>query len=234
MRFWQALDPRARVLSILAATILISSTAPGHVLPFAFYFPLVLAMILLCSKVSWSYIITRCIASSPFILLASVLLLFQYDLTPEGRPAGIGPAASVAGKGYAAALLLSFLTASTGLSQLLWSLRKLGSPESLNLILSMMYRYTSLLSEEWSRMERARDSRSVRPLAGKQLYSIYGRQMGNLLVRSWDRAERVNAAMLSRGFHGSWPVWEAPHFGLRDALFVLVVIAAFAAVRVYV
>jgi cobalt/nickel transport system permease protein len=234
MRFWQDLDPRARVLSVLAATILISSTAQSHVLPFAIYFPLILVMILLCRQVSWSYIIARCIASSPFILLASVLLLFQYDLTPEGRPAGIGPAASVAGKGYSAALLLSFLTASTGLSQLLWALRKLGSPESLNLILSMMYRYTSLLSEEWSRMERARDSRSVRPLAGTQLYSIYGRQLGNLLVRSWDRAERINAAMLSRGFHGSWPVWEAPRFGLRDGLFVAATIAVFAAVRVLI
>ena len=219
---------------MIVATLLIASTAPGHWLPFVFYFPLIAVLILTSRTASWRYIIARCLHSSPFILMASVLLLFQYDLTPEGRPAGIAPAATVAGKGYAAALLLSFLTASTGLSQLLWAMRKLGSPDSLNLILSMMYRYTSLLSEEWLRLQRARDSRTVRPLHGRQLYRIYGRQLGLLLLRSWDRAERVHAAMLSRGFTGAWPMWAAPQFTMRDALFFVVSITGFAAVRFFV
>lgn len=216
---------------MIAATILVASTAPGHWLPFAFYFPLIAVLILTSRTASWRYIIARCLHSSPFILMASVLLLFQYDLTPEGRPAGIAPAATVAGKGYAAALLLSFLTASTGLSQLLWAMRKLGSPDSLNLILSMMYRYTSLLSEEWLRLQRARDSRTVRPLHGRQLYRIYGRQLGLLLLRSWDRAERIHAAMLSRGFTGAWPMWDAPRFTLRDAFVLAAVAGSFAAIR---
>jgi cobalt/nickel transport system permease protein len=231
LRPWDHLDPRTRVLIVVGATILTSSTAPANLAPFALYLPLILLLIASSKSASWIFIIGRCFASAPFILLAAAMLLFQYDLTPDGRPGGIEPAAAVACKGFAAALLLSFLATSTGLAQILWAMRKLGSPESFNLILSMMYRYTSLLSEEWRRLQRARDSRTVRPLATAQLVRVYARQLGVLLVRSWDRAERVHAAMLSRGFHGVWPVWDAPRFRFRDGLFLVLVIGAFAAAR---
>lgn len=228
---WTTLDPRARLLSVLAATILIASTPRGHLLPFLLYFPLIVVGIVVCSNASWRYLIARCVASSPFILMASVLLLFQYDLTADGRPAGIGPAASVAGKGYAASLLLAFLTESTPLAQILWAMRKLGSPESLNLILGMMYRYTALLEEEWTRLERARNSRTVRPFGFTQMFGVYGRQLGILLVRSWERAERVHAAMLARGFDGSWPVWKPATFAWVDGLFLTCCTGAFAVAR---
>ena len=138
-----------------------------------------------------------------------------------GNYAGVPAAASVALKGYTAALLLAFLTATTALSELLWALRRLQAPESLNVILGMMYRYTNLLSEEYARLERARDSRTVGPLGGRR-YAIYGRQLATLVVRSWDRADRVHAAMLSRGYDGGWPSMEVRRFGFLDSAFLVV------------
>lgn len=229
---WSALDPRARLLIVLSATIIIAST--NQLKPFAMYFPLILISIALFSQASWIYLTQRLAACSPFILLAAVLLLFQYDLNADGRPAGIVPAGIVAAKGYSAALLLAFLTGSTPLSQILWAMRKLGSPESLNLILSMMYRYTALLEEEWGKLERARDSRTVQPFGFTQLFAIYGRQVGVLLIRGWERAERVHAAMLARGFHGSWPVWHSPEFGMKDALALFAAVVALLAIRITV
>jgi cobalt/nickel transport system permease protein len=176
--------------------------------PFAVYFPLCILLIL-TGRVSGLYLLWRGLAASPFILLASGLLAYQ---------GGLPAAASVALKAYAAALLLAFLTASTALADLLLALRRLGSPDSLNLILGMMHRYTSLLSEEYARMERARDCRTVRPL-GRKRFGVYARQLGTLILRSWDRSERIYAAMLARGFHGSWPVIEQPKLGLVDATF---------------
>lgn len=145
--------------------------------------------------------------------------------------AGLPRALSIAGKGFTAVLLLAFLMAMTELADLLWALRKLGSPRLLNLILGMMYRYTSLLSEEYARMERARDCRMVRPL-GWQGIGVYGHHMGSLLVRSWDRADRVHAAMVSRGFTGEWPVTRVSSFGARETVFVLICAAAFLTARV--
>lgn len=193
------LDPRVRLLLVVAAIGIVSSTPRGELAPFPWYGALAVGLAL-ASRASGFYLLWRTMAASVFILLAAGLLAWE-----AGIPAG----ASVALKGYTAAWLLALLTAVTPLPELLWALRKLGAPEPLNLILGMMYRYTSLLGEEYARMERARESRTVRPL-GRRRFGVYGRQLGALVIRSWDRAERIHAAMLSRGFRGAWPETK-PH-----------------------
>jgi len=228
---FQRLDPRARILTVVVATLIVASTPTAVLEPFVPYFLLSFLLILM-SRASGFYITGRCLAASPFILLASGLLAFQAGLAPDGYPAGVPAALSVALKGYAAALLLAFLTATTALSELLWALRKLRAPESLNVILGMMYRYTSLLSEEYARLERARDSRTVRPL-GRQRFAVYGRQLATLVVRSWDRAERVHAAMLSRGYNGGWPTMESRRFGFFDGIFLTISSLLFLVSRLY-
>jgi cobalt/nickel transport system permease protein len=226
---FQKLDPRARLLTIVCVTLIVVSTPRGVLAPFAAYIPLCIVLVL-TGRVSVRPLVWRCLAASPFILLAAGLLALESGLTTDRLRTSVPDALSVAGKGYLAVILLAFLTASTPLSDLLTALRRMGSPDSLNLILGMMYRYTSLLSEEYGRMERARACRTVRPL-GSQVYEVYGRQLGALLLRSWDRAERVHAAMLSRGFHGAWP--EGERYSLRplDVLFLMSCAGLFLAAR---
>jgi cobalt/nickel transport system permease protein len=226
---FERLDPRARILIVVTATLVVASTPKAELTPFLAYFPLSVLMILM-SRASGLYLFSRCLAASPFILLAAGLLAFQAGLTSDGRPAGIPDAVSVLLKGYSAALLLAFLTATTALSELLWALRKLKAPESLNVILGVMYRYTNLLSEEYSRLERARESRTVRPL-GRRRFAVYGRQLATLFIRSWDRADRVHAAMLSRGYNGGWPSMESRRFTLIDTTFLIISSLLFLASR---
>lgn len=233
MRFWDSLDPRARLLIILLATIACVSVPRGELRPFAMFAVAIVALLLTSRSLDWVHLLTRCAASSPFILLAGLLLLFQYGIDQQGRPEGLVPVTGILAKGYAAAVLLAFLASTTPLAQILWAMRKLGAPESLNMILAMMFRYTSLLSEEWSKLQRARDSRTVRPLGGLALANVYGRQLGTLLVRSWDRADRIHASMLSRGFHGAWPVREQSHWRGRDTIALLLIPAIFAAIRFF-
>lgn len=211
---FQRLDPRARLLAILVFIVVIGSTPRGVLRPFPAYAGLI-ALLLLTGRASGFYLTWRCLAASPFILLAAGLLALQ---------AGPEAALTVALKGYSAALLLAFLTFTTPLADLLWALRHLHAPPALNLILGMMYRYTNLLSEEYARMERARECRTVRPL-GRRRFAIYGHQLGALVLRSWDRADRVHSAMLSRGFTGVWPTRSHWTFGAREAAFL----ASFAA-----
>ena len=229
MRLFQRLDPRTRVVTVVASTLIVVSTPRGVLEPFAAYFALCLLLIL-TDRVPVSRIGWRCLAASPFILLASGLLALQDGVTLPAIRASAPAAVSVALKGYAAALLLAFLTLSTALSELLSALRRMGSPDSLNLILSMMYRYTNLLSEEYARMERARACRTVRPL-GSQVYEVYGRQLGELILRSWDRAERVHTAMLARGFTGTWPESEKRSLGVVDFVFFAMFGGLFALAR---
>lgn len=222
------LDPRSRIVTVVAATIIVASTPRGLLPPFVFYGALALALVQTSRSVSGYHLTARCLTVAPFVLLASGLLLIHTGLTPEG----VNGALSVALKGFTAALLLAFLTATTPLPELLWALRKLKSPHSLNVILGMMHRYTGLLSEEYSRMERARESRTVRPL-GSRRYSIYGRHLGTLVLRSWDRADRVHAAMLARGFSGTWPEMHPHRFGAADAAYPVVANLLFLASRLF-
>lgn len=50
-------------------------------------------------------------------------------------------------------------------------------------------------------------------------YRSLGHLVGMLLVRSFDRAERIAAAMKCRGFQGRFYLLDHFTFGRRDALF---------------
>ena len=82
-------------------------------------------------------------------------------------------------------------------------------------------------------MERARDCRTVRPL-GWERFSVATRQLGALVLRSWDRAERVHAAMLARGFNGVWPAAEERALTSLDIVFVSFSLAVFLAARIFI
>ncbi len=104
-----------------------------------------------------------------------------------------------------AALLLALTTPFT---DLLWALASLHLPETLIAIIGFMYRYLYTLSDEAQRLLRARASRSARlpdQRAGGGLIwraRSAGGMVGSLFLRSYERSERVYAAMLSRGYAG--------------------------------
>ena len=78
-------------------------------------------------------------------------------------------------------------------------LRRLRLPSVMLSTLALMCRYLPLLAEETRRMERARASRTFgrrRRLAWQNLAAI----LGQLFVRTADRAERVYLAMCARGW----------------------------------
>jgi cobalt/nickel transport system permease protein len=214
------LDARARLLMVVTGVVTVSSTPPGNWTPFVGYAILTVAM-LTGSGAGGGYLWRRCAAVSPFVLLAGGLLVLQNGWAPGG---------AVVLKGYLAALLLAAMTASTPLPELLWALRRLRAPESLNLILSVMYRYTGILTEEYARLARARECRTVRPLGGRR-FEVYARQLGALILRSLDRAERVHWAMVSRGFRGEWPMERAGRWRAWDGLAVGLIVLLFVGVR---
>ena len=80
-------------------------------------------------------------------------------------------------------------------------MEQLKVPLVLTMLLSFMYRYIFVLTDELMRMRQARDSRSF---GGSRLWQIKtaGRMIGSLFIRSYERGERVYAAMAARGFDG--------------------------------
>ncbi len=104
-----------------------------------------------------------------------------------------------------AALVLAL---TTDFTDILWGLSGLRVPSTLIVTLSFMYRYLFTLKEETERLLQARAARSGTKdntkAGGSILWraKIAGGMVGNLFLRSYERSERVYAAMLARGYNG--------------------------------
>lgn len=113
--------------------------------------------------------------------------------------------ASIAIKSWLSLMAAILLSSTTPFDELLSALRKLGLPKLLVSILSLMWRYLSLMVDEARSLTRGRDSRSAgHSNMGSLLWraDVTGKMVGNLLLRSLERSERVYAAMASRGYTG--------------------------------
>lgn len=91
------------------------------------------------------------------------------------------------------------LTWTTPFQDILSELRRWRFPSVMLTTLALMYRYLPVLTEESRRMSRARASRTFRRrrLAAWQDLSLI---IGQLFIRSVDRAERIYLAMCARGW----------------------------------
>lgn len=134
--------------------------------------------------------VRRLAVGAPFILGVALLALLQ----PDGWRHGLGLAA----KASASLLTLQILASTTRLSDLLRALRGAHVPGILTDTILLLYRYLFLISDESKRMRRARAGRTLRA-SRWALWRALGTSIGLLFVRAVQRAERVQAAMRSRG-----------------------------------
>ena len=218
------LDARAKLIAAFGAILIVSSTPPGDLWPFAAY------LILICcgwmmARIPAMTLVSRLAAGSLFLVVAAVLLLLS--------EAGAAVAASVLFKGLSALAIVTLLTETTPIASILWAMRKLGAPRAITLISAIMLRFVWMLFEEFGRMSRARASRCGGTLAGELLFRAHGAQAGLLLVRSWERADRIYNGMLARGFTGEMPETHAGHFGWKAWVFTAGGLLLFVAARYF-
>jgi len=96
-------------------------------------------------------------------------------------------------------MTMLLLTNTTPFAELLRVLRRVGLPELLVTTLHLMVRYLFVLVQESERMRRARRSRTF--VTGRRLaWRSSATLLGQLFVRSSERANRIYAAMCARGW----------------------------------
>jgi cobalt/nickel transport system permease protein len=180
-------------IKLLGATVLITATAllPRRWDPL--YFVPAGAVLVLWSiaRMPLGYTLRRLLVAECFILGIAALSL----LSPSSFPIFI----SALLKSNLCILIMLLLTWTTPFHDILQELRRLRFPSVMLTTLALMYRYLPVLLEESSRMQRARASRTFsrrRRLAWQNLTAI----IGQLFVRSAERAERIYLAMCARGW----------------------------------
>lgn len=217
------LDPRAPLLVTLLACVLAASFPRGEVLallPFLAW-PAALASL---AAVPARPLVRALLVPLPFVLLAALPALVV-----EPGPAGRGIAASILVRFLVTATPALLLAAVWGLPALGWAMGRLGAPDVLVTQILVLWRYLFVLGEEAVRMDRSRAMRSFGG-RGREL-GLAGPFLGTLLLRSQDRAERIDRALRARAFTGRFPALRPFRFGAGDAAFLLGWSAALALFR---
>ena len=146
------------------------------------------------SRVPWSYLLSRTALVLPFSALIVMVNYFAGNFSLEQMALTIT-------KSIVSVFSIILLVSTTPFHQILKQLGKWGVPRLIILILSFMYRYFFLLVGEIEALEKAVGMRHAN-LSGWRRIKTYASMIAMLLVRSFDRAERVFHAMEMRGFTG--------------------------------
>ncbi len=214
-----ALDPRVKLGLTLAFIVATALTPPGAWPVYIVLCALALAAALL-SELGVGYVLARAFLALPFALAALPVLFttagtplltlpapLALTLTVEGAARFIG----IAFKSWLSVQMAVVLVGSTPFPDLLMAMRALRIPRLLAAIIGLMWRYLFVLADEALRLLRARESRSAAPfdepgrrVGGSLLWRarVAGGMVGNLFLRAFDRADRIYAAMLARGYDG--------------------------------
>ena len=226
--FIHRLDPRTKFITTLLLILALVLTPTSQWLAFALYLVIIAALIFL-STVPIGYILKRSLVVMPFVALIAIFIPFFKEGEVVGSYniwlwqvsvtySGLQVLMNILIKAWLSVLSLIWLTSTTKLANLLKGLEQLRMPRVMVMILSFMYRYIFVLVDEVMRMRQARDSRNF---GGKRLWQLrtIGNMIGTLFIRSYERGERVYAAMLARGFDGHSRTLDRLNFRQADAYF---------------
>lgn len=226
------IDARAKVVTTLLFLIVVVSFdryAVAALLPLAVY-PVALAAL---GDVPVRTLLHKLLLAAPFAVLVGIfnplvdrapMLVFADTIVAAGWVSFTSILLRFALTVGAALVLL----AGTGIHGLCVALTQLGVPQVFTVQLLFLFRYAFVLGGEAARMSTARELRSNgRALA----LSAYGPLLGNLLLRAFERAQRVHLAMVARGFDGEPRSLTAPRWTSRETTFTLFWVLYFALVR---
>lgn len=120
-------------------------------------------------------------------------------------------------KGIYTVLAVYLLVVTTTVEKMCTSLAKCHVPSAILTIVLLIYRYLGLLLEEAERMQQAYQLRA--PGQRGIARNTWGSFVGLLLLRAFERAERINESMRLRGFQGEFIYWEQIKLSWTDWLF---------------
>ena len=112
------------------------------------------------------------------------------------------------------------LIVTTGVNNLAFGLKKLKIPNILIMQILMLYRYIILMMEEFYRVKSAYELRTL----GEKSMTMkdYGQIVGQMLLKTIDRSEKVYEAMKLRGFEEDLYINSNKKAGCIDFLYLII------------
>ncbi len=154
---------------------------------------LILFVVSAASTIPPGFLARRILFFEPFVIVIAGLAALQ--------PGGVAKFLTIVVKSTLSLLTVLLLANTTPFHKLIELFRRLRFPSVMVTILALMYRYLFVLIDEVERIGRARRSRTFVRKRGRTWF-LLGTVLGQLFVRSTERAERIYAAMCARGWMG--------------------------------
>jgi cobalt/nickel transport system permease protein len=231
-------DARVKLVAAVGYILAIASTPQGTWYALALL-AVPIAIVALLAHLSLVGLLRRSLLALPFVLAALPLAFTREGQTVWTVPLagwsasreGIEAVASIMGRSWLSVLTASVLTGTTSPTELVRALRALRVPRILAATMFFTYRYLFTIGDEGLRLMRGRDSRSAR-LPGYRSGGtlawrarVLGNMVGTLFLRSYERSERVFAAMQSRGYNGEPRFLDAPVLRAREVMAAAALVA---------
>ena len=192
-------DPRAKLLATVAFVVGVVATPPGSWRLLAAE-GLGLAFVVGLSGVPTLALIRRWLG---FLVLVGFLAVVVATGHPDRARLGVvAVAVAIVAKNSLAFLAMMVLVHVTPFRTLLAAMGRLGLPPLIVSTLQFMERQSFILVDELHRMVQARRSRTFRR-SSRLDFGLAAGLIGMLFLRSFERGERVHAAMLARGWDGT-------------------------------
>jgi cobalt/nickel transport system permease protein len=219
--FIHRVHPAAKLITTVIYLAVVVSFARSEVislLPYVFYPVLIFSF----AELPVVPILKRALLAAPLIIGIGILNPFfdQDSVLILGLAVSRGwlTFLSILIKGSLTVTASLLLIATTGIERLAAGMRSLKVPKILVLQLLLTYRYISVLIEELSRMLRAYFLRAPGQSGIKRDH--WGSFTGQLILRTFDRAQRVYQAMMLRGFTGEYYPEDIAKVSFKDLIFL--------------
>ena len=214
-----ALDSRVKLVLTLGFVLTCSVARFGSWPVYVLLFAIVLSAEIL-SRLGPLHVLKRSALALPFALAALPVVfntpgqhLFSIaggNVSLTASAEGLSRFLSILLKSWLSLQAAIVLAASTPFPQLLQAMRAIGTPQLLVGMFGLMWRYLFVLVDVALRLMRARSARSAMPEGSTSRSGgsiawraqVTGGMAGNLLVRAFERSERIYSAMLARGYDG--------------------------------
>lgn len=202
------LAPQCKVAATVLFVLAVAATPTGKYWPYLWYL-LLLAGVAALARLPPLTLSRRLLVEVPFLLF--VLALPVLDGPPPLTVLGVGlsvpglhAAATIALKATFGLLTTGILAATTPPPEIITGLERLRVPRVFTAVAAFMVRYTEVLAAELARMRIAAVCRGGKARWLWQVRDVTA-GLGALVVRSFERGERVYIAMASRGYTGALP-----------------------------
>jgi cobalt/nickel transport system permease protein len=183
--------PAVLKLAMTLSTVVAIVVMPLALWPFFLLTALLLIAVAAVSRIPPWFLVTRLLMFEPVVLGVAVLAIFQ--------PGGEKIFAAMAVRTTLCLFTVILLSNTTPFTELLQVLQRAHMPALMITTLALMYRYLFVITDEAQRMKRARASRTF--MKGRLWeWRLLATVIGQLFVRTTERAERIYMAMCARGW----------------------------------